>query len=68
LTFRLCIVPISGEYEAQAAALKSQYEARINNLQKDLAAKQAQANTATDGAEVEKLKKDNADIMQKVQT
>ena len=58
---------IAAEFEAQASALKSHYEGRLGQLQRELDSRPVQSDTNGENtAELDKLRKENAEVVQKV--
>ena len=58
---------ITVEVEAQTSALKSHYEGRLGQLQKELDTRPPQTDSNVESqTEIEKLKKENAELVQKV--
>ena len=67
-SYRLLTALLSAvEFEAQASALKSHYEGRLGQLQRELDSRPPQSDTSVENtAEIDKLRKENAEIVQKV--
>lgn len=65
-----CFLTFSEEAEARFAALKSQFEDKIKNIEKDLSEARQQASASSNVPElkdmIEKLKAENADLQTKV--